>query len=93
MVEELNTDLREIENRGLVLREAQRKGATSQLQRWELGHLNDDGGTLKLEEALNKKLNYSGDVFMMDWDGEARKKYGHLAPPGYFEAVKQDADR
>ena len=30
---------------------------------------------------------------MTDWDGSAKKKYGHLAPPGYFEAIIEDAGR
>lgn len=84
---------KEGENEGLILTEAERRGIITKLDRWEFNNLDDDGGTLELQEKLSRKPNYATDVFMADWDGEAKKKYGHLAPPGYLEAIKEDSGR
>lgn len=63
----------ETENPNRLLRQAEKEGIITALQKWDFHNLDDNGDTQGLQERMRKVE----DVFDL---GDARRKHEHLAP-------------
>lgn len=78
----------DVESAAKILRQAKRAKTLTRLQEWEFYKLNDDGKA----EGVQERMTKNEDVFNAGFGGgygEAMRKYGYLAPEGYWKVIRK----
>lgn len=81
-------DTFEVESAKNSSRQAKREKIITRLQEWEFYNLDDDGKAEGLQERMIRNEDVSNAGFDGGY-GEAIRKYGHLAPEGYWKAIRK----